>query len=989
MSKRITTNAIFYAIILFMAVTMGAQAQTNQLSSDKFEIIPKTTFDALNKSSLTNYQKINGNNFADWTFVYDDVTGSPLRGFGTPIAIDGYSSVTKENAEEAAYSFLETYAKQLRIDATNLRFQRANLVNKLWYIGFVQQYESFDVLHSEIELRITTDGKVSALGVKYFNNIQVNTKPTISKAAAIQAATVGMDYKEAKGNSVQSSDKLYILPVIEGNAVSYKLVYRAKIKTTDVGGQYFSYIDAHDSKVHWRQSEYHKANTNFEVKARVKPVYPYEDAQILPLTNLKVDLVQDSCFTNTDGDAAIDILANRSMTLGLKGKWAYAMMQKGNGTNTTIKATITPGSTNSYTFDSSNCRSAEACLYYYTNNIHDYFKVLDPSMTVMDFQMPVRIELSGDVNAGSYGDSVEFTGVSTKSGRMYETSAILYHEYGHSVNALLYKELGAQDGMINGSLNEGTADVTAAFLIDDAVLGKGWNKTNENENIRSLLNDNIYPDSLNADTHVNGLIVAGAMWDLKVAVNDIEYMRKLAHFVRYGKPDDEDIGKSYLKYFMEVLIQDDNMGTGDNNLANGTPHATEIIRCFNRHGIGTNLYMSNSINHTAYKNTIDTINSYPLTVSVPFKFLGMKYVDSVQIVYTIGNSTVKNIVSTVLSLDSIYTGNIPNQPTGTIVSYYFNIFSHLDHSMFTYGRINNLALKPFTFLVGYQPVFSDDFETNKNWVFGDNADDASYNTWVRIVPEELQYNGSVALPGSDHSEIGSKCMITGTTNTDPYSFYNNFIDGTTTIISPSINVADKNKLALVFYYWLFNYTYANALGTLDVKLSTNDGYSWFSIFTTEEACYFWNKVIVDLSNYTGNDVTNFQFKIICSPGLFYNHNVSLTKALVDDFEVLEPIPSETAGIDDVTLPYNEIEVYPNPTSDYANVILNGSNIKSVEIVNSLGEQIFNFNVDSKFTTNQQLRWDGLDASGNKAPTGIYFLVVHTDDKTITKKIVLF
>src|SRR5262245_64027036 len=90
---------------------------------------------------------------------------------------------------------------------------------------------------------------------------------------------------------------------------------------------------------------------------------------------------------------------------------------------------------------------------------------------------------------------------------------VVYHEYGHGVNDNVYVAAGSPFGMFNGALHEGLADVVAAFIQDDPVIGNGF--FGPGTALRSIQNTNRWPDDASSDPHETGVIVAGAMWDLR------------------------------------------------------------------------------------------------------------------------------------------------------------------------------------------------------------------------------------------------------------------------------------------------------------------------------------------------------------------------------------------------------------------------------------------------------------------------------------------
>jgi len=98
-------------------------------------------------------------------------------------------------------------------------------------------------------------------------------------------------------------------------------------------------------------------------------------------------------------------------------------------------------------------------------------------------------------------------------------------------------------------------------------------------------------------------------------------------------------------------------------------------------------------------------------------------------------------------------------------------------------------------------------------------------------------------------------------------------------------------------------------------------------------------------------------------------------------EIVEP--------DDENFEANEIEVFPNPSSD--EVYFQFNNIKSnkvkLTIYNNLGQQIRIIHAENLNTASQIIEWDGNDNFGNETKTGLYFYEIESDNFVKTGKIV--
>ncbi len=84
-----------------------------------------------------------------------------------------------------------------------------------------------------------------------------------------------------------------------------------------------------------------------------------------------------------------------------------------------------------------------------------------------------------------------------------------------------------------------------------------------------------FPEDIVGEVHRDGLILGGALWDLREALGKVMTDR-LFHFARYGGADNFD------DYMLDVLVTDDDNA----DIYDGTPHFDAIVAAFSAHGIG-------------------------------------------------------------------------------------------------------------------------------------------------------------------------------------------------------------------------------------------------------------------------------------------------------------------------------------------------------------------------------------------------------------------
>ena len=197
---------------------------------------------------------------------------------------------------------------------------------------------------------------------------------------------------------------------------------------------------------------------------------------------------------------------------------------------------------------------------------------MHPTLAWLNRRLDITVNEPGSCNALSDGDALHFFGAGACENAARVTDVVL-HEFGHSFHTQAHLA-----GAFSSSLGEGLADFFAANVTGDSGIGRGLNF--DDVAVRDLEPDRRFPDDISGDDHVTGLIVAGALWDLR--------KRFLAEF---GGGGVSPIESSYLgvvehatdlaNAYVGALIGDDD----DGDLGNGTPHQCSIEQAFSAHGL--------------------------------------------------------------------------------------------------------------------------------------------------------------------------------------------------------------------------------------------------------------------------------------------------------------------------------------------------------------------------------------------------------------------
>lgn len=963
------------------------------ISKDYTKLLPQESRSTVLKSEnfIPNEWKEFSKDNGKWFLSFDNHTGFPSTAFGQPIKISGFNNIDKSNIIEAVNNFLQQNKKYFNIDPNTLSKRKLVKVKNTWAISFAQIYNDMEVLLSSVEFKVRDDGYIISFSVKYFDNINIKSSKLINTDQVKASAIQGMSIK-ATGNTLESDSKSYILPLINGNKTSFALVYKYLVTdNSDINtGKWYSYVDANTGDLLWRKPLFLDAVNKIENS--VKKSYPQDQEGIVPLADCYVTLNNITFTTDSSGQFISDLVEDQLYSFGFSGPWCNVDIRNTQLPNSIISGTVTSEVLEGLkiTMATDNSNLDERYLFNYTNEAHDFYKVTDPDSKAMDFQCQVNTTYQSTPNASSdlQTGNIYFYNTNNPSIRFVETPSVLFHEYGHSQNTRLYSEVGIPEGMINFSCHEAMADLNSALILNDSKIGLGAWLNNPGRFIRDINNNNQYPRDISDDSHVTGLILAGAYWDL-VKVLTVDTVRYLAHYTKkLGTPDDENLGLAFEEWFIETLTTDDVL-YGDADLSNGTPHFLQILTAFNNHKIGTNLLLLNSFFHIPYEDTDDIVNDYIINfkLGTELSFFESKPTN-VKLVYFL-NDLNKRYETDAIEISPLnWQAKIPAQPRGTTINYYMKATEPITETNLDLFSNNNGDL--YTFLVGYATALKLDFDNdNEGWAVGNPQDVVQGGNWEWGIPKPyylyFQYFGT-AYPlqsDGDHrpiSEASGKCWATGLDNGGDFTkIVAAYVpQGRTTIESPVYDVSALNNPIVEYWRWFSNYAFQNYAYWV-VSLSNDGGQTWIkadSTYESEET--IWVNQRIYLSKYF-KELNNLKIRFI-----FYGlpANQCISEGAIDDIKILSGNDEIINSVDDInTL---KISSYPNPVYSEFTLKYYSSQSSSAEIMlyNIMGE---NLAVLYSGYIDQGIFSQKFDLSNY--PSGVYFIRINHNNETSSTRII--
>jgi len=924
--------------------------------------------------------------YGDWSVQWNEATGTPHRAFGPAIPVNGYRQIDESNVENAARSFLRENQLLLHINVQSLKLVKAFKINRRWYVSFLQQHQGVEVLLSEIELRIFHNGNVMNLGVDYYADIELSPTPTISFETAKLSAAKGLEFDPAT-DTITGEDKVYYLPQQRSTGIVYSLVYKMIVKTKKSYGNYVTYIDANNGSIRWRYNRVrHHSDTRGTVKGKIQIRSPFAAFVERIFPDQYVKMGSDEITTDSEGKILKEIADSVIVTAQLRGPWVD-VVRGDNVARAVFKDTVRAGEDFVIMWDDKNSHPAERCMFYHVNFVHNYLKKMDSRFTGMDHPIKATVNLTANCCNGFWtGQGLIFLisgeflpGV--KCGNFAQAASIIYHEYGHGVNDSQYRQAG-KNGMLNRTTHEGMADVLSAFLMDEHRIG--ILVTDPPQTVRDLKNTLQYPQDITGESHHDGTILGGAFWDLKELTNS-GLAEKLAHFAKWGTPDDLDNGVAFSEWYLEVLTADDD----DGDLSNGTPHLKEISQAFSNHGIGIELYISNSFNINKPQDMTSAVDAYPLEFQLG-NSLNNQPMDEVRLHYSTDYFQNTLTLPAILSANQTYRVLIPKVEKGNLVQFYFSA-----KDPFTGILINIPGGTPkrnlLSFLVGYKDKIYNDFETDTNWIIGSKNDNASRCVWQRIKPELIKFEEIIVQPEKDHSKNGSFCFGTVVKNSGQMPIT---IDGRSTLTSPVYDLSDVTRPFIRYYTWLIKLD----AGYLRTDVSNDSGKTWtvIEIDSTNHGSQ-WKKQQFFLKDFI-EPTAAVQFRFIADPGESEYKGKKITgvlNALVDDFKILGVEETQTnvatnRGTYNIPKKFALFANYPNPFNPETTIHFNLGYASDVvlKIYNIVGQEIITLVDAYKPAGASSVKWNGKDSAGIRVPSGIYFYQIKADGFNAIRKMVL-
>ena len=723
-----------------------------------------------------------------WRAMWDLDTGVPLRIWGEGIAAPG-ASADAATAERAARDLLAERLALLAPGAAVTDFELvANVVHgrggDLRTVGFVQTYRGLRVLGGQVSFLFKHD-RVIVIGSEAAPRVDATIPfAAISAGDAAGRAQAWIEAAYGARPTVLADQGLAVLPLYRdasdgGARLEHHAVRIVTLDLAEPRARWDVYLDATTgAPIARRQTLKFGAGTvRFNTPIRYPRGMRQDD--VAPFLNVTVN--GTAGVSTATGGVTWTGTAAATIANGVAGSLVRVSTGNG-GAAATNNLQLTDGTDGIWNAAAQPTIDAQLTGFVHANRIKAFAKAeLNGNLTWLDRQIAVTVNEQGSCNAYSTGDDIHFFSASGQCENTGRLPDVIYHEFGHSLHA---NSIIPGAGNFDSAMSEGLSDYLAATTVDDPGMGRGFflGNTNPLRNLDPAGSEARWPDDIDDDPHETGLIIAGALWDLRK-----EMVTALGAAAGKQQADDyyyatlqraADIPSTYV----EILAADDD----DGNLDNGTPNKCVIDRSFGPHGLidpALGLGLSAPVR---------TGNEVTVKAAMPPGDCPPPDIQSVVLYWRLRGQPALQPVALVRT-GAEYQGSIPAQADGSLVEYKVQIMvgngTKIDYPA-------NVADPLYQYYVGpLVEVYCTDFESDPfaaGWTHGrtTGADD-----WEWGVPDGSNTNGDPGVAASGTHVIGND-LGTGARDGLYAPSVTNFVE------SPEIDVSHAVGLRLQFRRWL-------------------------------------------------------------------------------------------------------------------------------------------------------------------------------------------
>lgn len=473
--------------------------------------------------------------------------------------------------EASLLNFIDRESEFFGIGSDQLDILHSGRVMGKQYLTARQTVDGRPVLGTSLLLRVQPNGRVGMVGadVERAHADQI-WSGIVSEEQAAEALAA---FAETDLVSVVSAQQVWV----RNNGDIYS-AWQLELEGSSTLDRPFGLVSAESGEIMGYYNNVQHADVSGTVTGPMYPIQMQEPLQHPPFGFQNLTVGGQTVTTDADGGFTVsgfDEDADVAVNMTLTGPWVTVLNddQIAAAYDTTVVAAwdgVLPWR------HVEHGRIDEFNMFYHTNVINQYYDVLDPDFTGMDWSVLAVVGVGDNYDNAYWNGTGMFFGTGTQFNNLALFSDVIYHEYTHGVTGFMYPAGVLPYIDQPGAMNEAWSDYFPCSIHNHSTLSPGINIGSPTAPLRDLNNNRRFDTNWVGEVHADGLIIGGAMWRLRGLIDDTNYSDSLIHYAKYG------FANTFEGFLLELLEADDDNG----NIEDGTPHASEIYEAFGRHAIG-------------------------------------------------------------------------------------------------------------------------------------------------------------------------------------------------------------------------------------------------------------------------------------------------------------------------------------------------------------------------------------------------------------------
>jgi hypothetical protein len=534
------------------------------------------------------WQEFLANYGPSWKALWDEATKRPVRFWGagieTPSALSGDDHILWAWSE----AFLANQSGLLGdgVSLPDLQRQVVDRRGGITTVSFVQTYQELPVFGSRVSLRFKA-GRFVVGQIETIPGIRLSTTPQITPKSAQASALTALKWTEER-SGFKSDPSLLIFPVLGEETLHHHLAWKVDVAAVGFPSNRSVFIDASSGKfLGWHE---HNRFISGVVLAEIDDRYPEAGRTQVPMANVDIASLESEATTDTLGEfmleqkGPIDVIwsvgsehwrivnqhndgaAEFTGQLGSDGELLVAAPAADLGNGATRRTL------------------AQLDIHTAGHVVRSRALQINPGFpwALEQAQANVNIATSGEMpGCNAWFDEASHVNFLRQGAGCNNTGRIadvMYHEYGHGFHGW---SIIPGAGAFDYALSEGLSDYLCVTITGDPAMARNF-VLGSGQPLRNVGPNRVWPEDIEEDPHQTGLIIAGALWDLRSTLiedqGEDDGVALADHIFWQVASRASSVDTSYV----EALLADDDNG----DLSDGTPNQCAIDEAFNLHGLG-------------------------------------------------------------------------------------------------------------------------------------------------------------------------------------------------------------------------------------------------------------------------------------------------------------------------------------------------------------------------------------------------------------------